>query len=466
MATRPDPMSLPGESASNLSALRRMQGPRLDQIEGISDALAKKFCDFGITHAGQLIGTAAVDDVKKHMAAQLNLPVAKLIQTINQVKEASDPLITKLYDGQAFALPGLGALSATAEIKAKIAALPPPAAAAAGDGSPSFVNLSSFFGPIRNQAFRGTCTAFAMTALHEYYMRASGDSEDLSEEYLFQLQKALDRVDPPGNPRDPNTVQSGSWLISAASVLSRFGQCLEATYPYNPGTSEKDTNNFRPRTPAADAEAPKYKLTPRMLQPTDVAGIRAALAGGSPVAVSFTVYKSWFQAADTIRTGRITMPFDGEQPIGGHAVCLVGYQDDDTNAGGGYFILRNQWQRVGLEFGGNATSVLWAQESQYGTGYGTIPYAYLAKDGSEAFALTSVPSQPDDDNQGGGDQGGGDQGGGGRGSLLDLVNLPAEGMEAGAKGKGVVARGYGRLGGEKPGRLVIETKDGTRIYIG
>jgi C1A family cysteine protease len=57
-------------------------------------------------------------------------------------------------------------------------------------------------------------------------------------------------------------------------------------------------------------------------------------------------------------------------------MCFVGYVDsaDESEIGGGRFILRNSWD----------TS--WGLASPYGPGYGTIPYAYLSRFGTEAFA--------------------------------------------------------------------------------
>ena len=53
---------------------------------------------------------------------------------------------------------------------------------------------------------------------------------------------------------------------------------------------------------------------------------------------------------------------------GGHAMLLVGYEDDGSMPGGGAFIVRNSW-------GGN-----WGED-----GYGKIPYAYI-----ELFAMSAA----------------------------------------------------------------------------
>lgn len=59
-------------------------------------------------------------------------------------------------------------------------------------------------------------------------------------------------------------------------------------------------------------------------------------------------------------------------------MCLVGYEDlaQEEELGGGKFILRNSW--------GTTT---WAYQSAYSPGYGTIPYAYIARYGQEAYSI-------------------------------------------------------------------------------
>jgi hypothetical protein len=78
-------------------------------------------------------------------------------------------------------------------------------------------------------------------------------------------------------------------------------------------------------------------------------------------------------------SGQITMPLPGENMVGGHAMVLVGYQDDDSVPGGGFFILRNSWGK------------LWGVNCKYGAGYGTIPYKYISKYCWEAYTGDSEP---------------------------------------------------------------------------
>ena len=79
------------------------------------------------------------------------------------------------------------------------------------------------------------------------------------------------------------------------------------------------------------------------------------------------------------------MRVGNEPAAGGHAVCLVGYQDSASSPGGGYFIVRNSWDTT------------WAYQSPYGAGYGTIPYQYIANEAWEAFTAVVPGVGADDD---------------------------------------------------------------------
>lgn len=83
---------------------------------------------------------------------------------------------------------------------------------------------------------------------------------------------------------------------------------------------------------------------------------------GEPV-----VYGDWEDAGPVVSVP-ITL-----KATGGHAVCLVGYQDDEDWAGGGYFVMRNSW---GEAWG-------WREHP----GHGRIPYEYMVQMGQDAYAM-------------------------------------------------------------------------------
>jgi len=226
---------------------------------------------------------------------------------------------------------------------------------------PASINLVPGMPPIRNQASRGTCVAFTMTAMNEYFLARNGDVEDLSEQHLYEETKAIDGA----------ANQCGTFQAKAAIVLRQRGECRESVWPYNPNPP---CNNHGVQPIQARPDGLRYRLNTHAVPTNDVAAYKAELAQNNPVGLSIPVYNSWYASAETRRSGRITMRVGNEQRVGGHAVLLVGYQDTPDSPGGGYFIVRNHW------------STSWAYQSPYGAGYGTIPYQYITNDAWEAFA--------------------------------------------------------------------------------
>jgi C1A family cysteine protease len=226
---------------------------------------------------------------------------------------------------------------------------------------PTSVNLISYMSPIRNQAARGTCVSFTLTALNEYILRRRGITQNLSEQHLYYETKLID-----GSPS-----ACGTWQAKAVLVLRDRGQCREVVWPYNPNPP---CNNHGALPAQARPDGLQYRLATFAVATRNVTEYKTNMAKQRPVTLSIPVYNSWYQSAETRRSGRITMRVGNEQAVGGHAVCLVGYQDTPSSPGGGYFIVRNHWDTT------------WAYQSPYGAGYGTIPYQYITTEAWEAFS--------------------------------------------------------------------------------
>ena len=229
-------------------------------------------------------------------------------------------------------------------------------------------NLVKQMPPVRDQQQRGTCVAHAALAAFEHRLGVAGAGRDLSEQFLYWNCKRHDGI--------PN--QSGTWLGVALPLLHRDGVCEEPQWPYV-GTDIPGNEGQAP--PPAGAQLAALALRPRQIHqiaPTSVADYRSELALGRVVAFSVPVFNSWFGSRHVAYTGDITMPIPGEVRVGGHAMAIVGCLDQPNHPeiGGGRFILRNSW----------GTS--WGVNSPFGAGYGTIPYAYIARFGAEAYAVS------------------------------------------------------------------------------
>lgn len=228
---------------------------------------------------------------------------------------------------------------------------------------PASVRLMDMMPAVRNQGSRGTCVAFATVALREYLLH---DLRDLSEQFLYWACKELDGY--PG---------SGTYVHTAMTALAQYGVCEENSWPYNPGQMADEGQG--PPLPGAREDATQYRLeSTRTVEPGLVIHFKNVLAGensqdGMPVIFGVLVFNSWYMSAETHRTGKITMPLPGEAPNGGHAMCIVGYVDDEDVPGGGYFIVRNSWGES------------WAYNSPEAPGHALIPYEYVERYANEAF---------------------------------------------------------------------------------
>ncbi len=260
---------------------------------------------------------------------------------------------------------------------------------------PASVDHRSEMPPVRDQGGRGTCVAFASTAVREHLeIQAGAEPEkiDLSEQYLYWWCKEHD-----GIPAD-QTPYGGTYLSVGFDGLKESGIPEDKVWPYNPQPAQVDESGRTgpdpqgPPPPEAPRKAQEYRTIRTIkLNPTSVNDIKTCLADGKVVAFSIPVFNSWYSNAAVLRYGKINLPFPGETPVGGHAMAIVGYVDDEKSPGGGYFVIRNSWKD-------------WGYDSVWGPGYGTIPYKYIQEFGQAAYSADRysaadvyIRDNPDDD---------------------------------------------------------------------
>lgn len=228
-------------------------------------------------------------------------------------------------------------------------------------------NLVGQMPPIRNQGSRGTCVAHAALSAYEQFLGSSGAYQDLSEQFLYWNCKRSDGI----------PTSSGTWLGVAMPLLQRDGCCPEPTWNYNP-LPLPGNEGQGPPPGGAQLQALTYRISAfRTIAPAVPGDYRNELLAGRAVAFSIPVFNSWYRSTAVAYSGDITMPIPGEVRVGGHAMCIVGCIDlpNRPEIGGGRFILRNSW-------GAN-----WGLTSPHGVGYGTIPCAYIARFGTEAYSI-------------------------------------------------------------------------------
>jgi len=249
------------------------------------------------------------------------------------------------------------------------------ASRAAATALPSKVNLFELMGPVRDQGDRSTCVAFALCAAFEAAYALKSAALTLSPQYLYYVCKETDGA-PEGR---------GTTVAAGSAALQNTGDCLDPSWPYDVHVEGDEGQG--PPPAGVDREAAEHRMPGFVtLAPTSVQDIKGELFAKHAVAFAVPVFDSWTLNAQVAATGDITMPIPAEIRSGGHAMCLVGYEDDDPSnttpsPGGGVFIVRNSWG-----------TTAWGVHNRYDRpGYGTIPYAYIAAYCAEAYAVSDWP---------------------------------------------------------------------------
>jgi C1A family cysteine protease len=213
---------------------------------------------------------------------------------------------------------------------------------------PAKIDFTSKMTPVRDQGNEGTCVAFSSVAgMKEYQEQLDWKKYmELSPRFLYSLCKKLD-----GHPEE-----EGTQIRYAMQVLKLYGVCSEKFWPYEPHQSD------RPKT-GYDRDAAKFKELSyaRLL---DLDEVKLCLATKGPCVIGITCFEGIMHT----KTGKVPMPKAGEKPLGGHAICIVGY-DEKTRL----LKFKNSW------------STAWGDK-----GYGCLPYAYVEKYMMDAWSSVDI----------------------------------------------------------------------------
>ena len=202
---------------------------------------------------------------------------------------------------------------------------------------PSKIDLREKCPPIQDQSSLGSCTANALAAAFEF-----ADETKFTPSRLFiyfnerMLENSID-------------TDSGAKISDGVRTLQKYGVCPETEWGY-------DISKFTVKPPkSAYMEALKHKAISVSNIAQNSHSMKSVLASGLVFVVGIAVYES-FESEAVAKSGVVPLPNKKtENLLGGHAVVVVGY-DDDLKV----WIMRNSW------------GVDWGQK-----GYFTLPYQYL-----------------------------------------------------------------------------------------
>lgn len=207
---------------------------------------------------------------------------------------------------------------------------------------PEKVDLREKDLPLFDQGSLGSCTANAISVAFAFNLIKQNQPFFIpSRLFIYYNTRVLE-----GNADK----DSGATLRNTVKSINKVGLCEEQFWPY-------DISKFKNKpttTSYKDAEgnkAIKYERLSRSLY-----DFKSCLAAGYPFICGFSVYDS-FQSREVAKTGKMPMPGPDETLLGGHAVAVVGY-DDEMQC----FIVRNSW------------GVKWGDKGHF-----YMPYEYLLK---------------------------------------------------------------------------------------
>lgn len=220
---------------------------------------------------------------------------------------------------------------------------------------PLSIDYTSQMTPVRDQGDEGTCVAFAsVVGVKEYEDKKEYRKLiELSPRYVYSLCKKNDRF--------PD--EEGTYPRIAMKMLLKYGVCLESLWPYKPFQS----NDHKP---GADQKAKTYRIK-AYARLKGTAEMKRSLMINGPFLAGVLVYESWFTNR-VAKTGLIPMPKKGEEIAGGHAICIMGYDERKK-----LFKFKNSWSKK------------WADK-----GYGYLTYPYIQKYCQDAWSATDLIENP------------------------------------------------------------------------
>lgn len=203
---------------------------------------------------------------------------------------------------------------------------------------PVTVDLRPVCSPVLDQGDLGACTAFAVGGgLREYLENKRGEAyKPLSPLFLYYEIRRM---------RNTIAQDSGATLTDAMKTLQSAGIATEAAWPYDPLRFD-----VKPAS-AAYKTAKTYRLSTG----SEIKGledVKKALVKKQPVVFGMRIFHRF---RDLGPDGMLEVPQDGDIYVGGHAVCVVGYDNQKK-----VLIIRNSWGPA------------WGDH-----GYFYMPYAYM-----------------------------------------------------------------------------------------
>ena len=213
---------------------------------------------------------------------------------------------------------------------------------------PARVDYSRLLSPVRDQGDEGTCVGFAtVSGMKEYQEKVDYEKLVLlSPRFLYYECKQADGL--------PSS--EGTTIRTAMKVLGEKGVCRESFLPYSPRQKDKPSKS-------AYADGKKFGIS-SYARIIDLAELKMSLFSKGPCVIGVEVFRGMMDA----KKGVVPVPSSYDSPLGGHALCPVGYDDRKR-----LVKFKNSWSE---NWGDN--------------GFGYLPYAYIEKYMMDAWSSVDI----------------------------------------------------------------------------
>jgi C1A family cysteine protease len=223
---------------------------------------------------------------------------------------------------------------------------------------PPLVDLRQKCPPVYNQTTLGSCVGNSVAGAFQFeQIKQNKPNWIPSRLFIYYGARALE-----GTVNE----DAGCLIRDAIKVVAGDGVCPEKMWQYI-----ESKYKLKP-TPECYTEALNNQVLEYLrISPHTLYEVKHCLSDGYPVICGIMLYNS-FMSEEIAKTGIIKMPKPNEELLGGHAICLVGYNDDRK-----MFIARNSW---GTEWGMK--------------GYFEIPFDYISGElASDFWTLRVIESE-------------------------------------------------------------------------
>lgn len=189
---------------------------------------------------------------------------------------------------------------------------------------PESIDLREHCPPVYDQGELGSCTANALGAAFQFEQKRH-NKPDFIPSRLFIYYNERERE---GTIKE----DAGAMIRTGIKTMVKEGVCPENMWPYKIWKFKK-----RPPEECYVEGENNQLLEYQRITPHTLYGVKKCLYDGFPVSFGFMIFES-MMSNEVTKTGVVPIPSKREQPMGGHAVLAVGYNDKREA-----LLVRNSW---------------------------------------------------------------------------------------------------------------------------